>query len=73
MTRIFLLLVGFIMLTIGITFIILYLNILSYENNSINFVNYICSRVECYSSIIGLIIINLTLFLKGDYKHGIYL
>ena len=73
MTRIFLLLVGFIMLTIGITFIILYLNILSYENNSINFVKYICSRVECYSAIIGLIIINLTLFLKGDYKHGIYL
>lgn len=73
MTRIFFFFLGFIFLTLGITFIILYLNILSYEYNFSNFVNYIFARVECYLSIIGLLIINLALFLKGDSKHGIHL
>jgi len=60
-------------MTIGITLTILYLNILSYEYNFLEFVKFIIKRVECYLTIIGLIIINLTLFLKGAKKHGIYL
>ena len=73
MTRIFFFILGFIFLTTGITFIILYLNILSYEYNFLKFVKYIFSRVECNLTFLGLIIINLSIFLKGNNKYGIHL
>lgn len=73
MTRIFFFLIGFLFITIGITFTILYLNILSYEYTFVKFVKFITTRVECYLIIIGLIIVNLSLFLKGAKKYGIHL
>lgn len=73
MTRIFFFLIGFLLLISGITITILYLNILSYEYNFLEYVKFIIKRAECYLSIIGLIIINLTLFYKGGKKYGIYL
>ena len=73
MIRIFFFIVGFILLTIGNTFIILYLNILTLGYNFSFYVNFITRRIECYYTIIGIIIILLTQLKKGDKKHELCL
>ena len=72
MTRIFFFLFGFGLMTIGFIYIILYLNLLTIGYNFIYYVNFIIRRIECYLTIIGLIIMNLSLYIKGD-NNGIYL
>lgn len=71
MTRIFFFILGFLLMTLGFTFIILYFNLL-YAYNFNEYVNFIITRIECYLSLVGLIILNLSLF-KGEKKYGIYL
>ena len=66
--RIFFFLVGFALLTIGNTFLILYLNLLTIGYNFSFYVNFITRRIECYYAPIGFIIIILTLIIKGDKK-----
>lgn len=73
MLRVFFFLMGFAFLVIGLTFIILYLNLMTMGYNFINYVNFICGRVECYYSIIGLIIMILSMTIKGDQKNELYL
>jgi hypothetical protein len=73
MSRIFFFLLGFGLMTIGFVYIILYLNILSIGYNFSYYVNFISRRIECYFSIIGFIILNLSIYLKGAKKHGLYL
>jgi len=60
-------------MTIGFTYIILYLNILSIGYNFSYYVNFISRRIECYFSIIGFIILNLSIYIKGEKKNGLYL
>ena len=72
MTRIFFFLLGFGMMTIGFVYIILYLNLLTIGYNFLDYVNFISKRIECYFSLIGLIIINLSIYIKGD-NYGICL
>ena len=72
MTRIFFFLFGFGLMPIGFIYIILYLNLLTIGYNFIYYVNFIIRRIECYLTIIGLIIMNLSLYIKGD-NNGIYL
>ena len=73
MIRIFFFLVGFALLVIGLVFMILYLNILTIGYNFSFYVNFITRRIECYYTIIGFIIILLTLIIKGEKKHELYL
>ena len=73
MSRIFFFLFGFGLMTIGFVYIILYLNILSIGYNFTYYVNFIFRRVESYFSIIGFIILNLSIYVKGDKKYGLYL
>ena len=73
MSRIFFFLFGFGLMTIGFVYIILYLNILSIGYNFSYYVNFITRRIECYFPIIGFIILNLSIYIKGDRKHGLYL
>lgn len=73
MSRIFFFLFGFGLMTIGFVYIILYLNILSIGYNFSYYVNFISRRIECYFSIIGFIILNLSIYVKGDKKYGLYL
>lgn len=73
MTRIFFFFVGILLIVIGITILCLYLNILSYEYNFFEYVKFIINRVECYLFLIGLIIVNITLFYRGGRRHGIHL
>ena len=71
--RIFFFLVGFALMVIGNTFLILYLNLLTIGYNFVFYVNFIIRRLECYYSIIGLIIIILVLTIKGDKKNELYI
>ncbi len=73
MTRIFFFLFGFGLMTLGFVYLILYLNLISVGYNFLYYVNFILRRVECYFSIIGFIILNLSMYVKGDKKYGLHL
>lgn len=68
MVRVFFFLLGFGLMVIGCSFIILYLNLTTIGYNFLEYVNFIIRRVECYFSIIGFIIMILSITLKGDYR-----
>ena len=73
MSRIFFFLLGFGLMTIGFVYIILYLNILNIGYNFNYYVNFISRRIECYFTIIGFVVLNLSIYIKGDKKYGLYL
>ncbi|CCY27622.1 MAG: hypothetical protein SOT41_05720 [Candidatus Faecisoma sp.] len=67
MARFFFFLVGFGLSLIGFMYIIIYLNLLTMGYNLSEYVNFIIRRIECWNSIIGIIIIVITLIKpKGD-------
>ena len=68
MIRVFFFLLGFGLMVIGCSFIILYLNLTTMGYNFLEYVNFIIRRVECYFSIIGFIITILSIALKGDHR-----
>ncbi len=68
MIRVFFFLLGVGLMVIGCSFIILYLNLTTMGYNFLEYVNFIIRRVECYFSIIGFIIMILSITLKGDYR-----
>lgn len=73
MIRVFFFLLGFGFTVIGFSFIILYLNLTTIGYNFYNYVNFIFRRVECYFSIVGIIIMSLSIFIKGDRKNELYI
>lgn len=73
MVRVFFFLIGFGFTVIGCSFIILYLNLTTMGYNFTNYVNFISRRIECYFSIIGLIMMILSIWIKGDKKYELYL
>ncbi len=73
MLRIFFFLFGFGLMVLGFTYIILYLNLLSTTYNFLEYVKFISSRFECYLIVIGLIILILSLFIKGDDKYELHI
>ncbi len=66
MLRIFLFLLGFGLMVIGSSYIILYLNLMTMGYNFLNYVNFIIRRIECYYSIIGIVLMICSLKIKGD-------
>ena len=73
MTRIFFFLIGFALMVLGFSYVILYLNLLALGYNFSFYVNFIIRRIECYYAVIGFVIMLLTLITKGDKKHELYL
>ena len=73
MVRVFFFLLGFGLMVIGCSFIILYLNLTTIGYNFTNYVNFISRRIECYFSMIGLIVMLLSIWVKGDKKNEFYL
>ena len=73
MLRIFFFLFGFGLMVIGFTYIILYLNLFTIGYNFLEYVNFIFSRVECYFVFVGLIILVLSMFIKGENNYELYL
>ena len=64
MIRFFLFLIGFGFSIIGFMYIILYLNYLTIGYSFIDYLIFISKRVECYFSIIGIILITISIFKK---------
>ena len=73
MTRIFFFLVGFALMVLGLSFIILYLNLLTLGYNLSFYANFITRRIECYYAPIGFIIMLLSLIIKGEKKDELHL
>ena len=73
MTRMFFFLLGFGFMVIGFTYIITYLNLLSMGYGLVDYFEFIISRVECWFSIVGFLLVFLTIFTKGYDKNDIYL
>lgn len=62
---------GYGLTIIGLVYIISYLNFLTIGYNFKFYVNFIIRRIECWYSIIGIIIM-LTIILKGE-KNELYI
>ena len=74
MVRVFFFLFGFGLMVIGLSFIILYLNLMTMGYNFGNYVNFIIREVECYYSIIGLTIMILSITIKRrDIKWNLFM
>jgi len=58
------LLLEIIMTSIGLTFIIIYLNLLVMGYTFVEFLKYIFSRFECISFFVGYILIIITIFYR---------
>ena len=73
MIRVFFFLLGFGLMVIGCSFIILYLNLTTMGYNFLEYVKFISSRFECYLIVIGLIILILSLLIKGEDKYELHI
>lgn len=71
--RIFVFLIGFGLTIIGSMYIISYLNLITIGYNFLEYVNFICSRVECIYALIGIILIMLTIFIPGGNKSELHI
>lgn len=65
MFKIFIFLIGFGFTTIGLVYMILYLNILTFGYNFFDYVNFIIRRIECLNTAIGTILILISFNLGG--------
>lgn len=63
--KIFLFLIGFGLTIIGSMYIISYLNLLSIGYNFLEYVNFISKRIECLNALFGIIIMVISVNLKG--------
>ena len=73
MNRLLLFLVGFGFTVIGFTFIITYLNLTTMGYTFIDYLNFIVRRIECLLAVIGILLVNIALYKKGDKKNDIHL
>ncbi len=73
MMRVLFFLIGFGMIVLGLSFNILYLNLLTIGYSFSFYVHFITRRIECYYTIIGLIIVLITTRQKGDKKNDLYI
>ena len=73
MVRVFFFLLGFGFMVIGCGFFFFFFFFLSFGYNFLNYVNFIVRRFECYFSIIGLIMMILSMTIKGEDKNELYL
>lgn len=72
-TRIFFFLFGFGLMVIGFTYMIMYLNILTIGYSFTEYLSYVFQRYECLLTIIGFIIINISIYAKGRNKNDLHL
>lgn len=56
--------IGYILMVIGLSFMIVYINLLTFGFTFIEYFKYICTRYECYLFLLGLVII-ITLFRRN--------
>lgn len=66
LVKAFLFLFGFGLMVIGFSTLILYINLLSFGYNFKEYVTFILKLPEFYYLIVGFILLNISIFLKGD-------
>lgn len=69
--KIFIFLIGFGLTTIGLVYIIAYLNLLTLGYNFLDYVNFIIRRIECLNTFLGIIIMNISIYIGG--KDELYI
>lgn len=72
LNRLVLFLIGFGLLIIGFTYMIMYLNLIVIGYSFIDYFCFIIKRIECLLSIIGFGLILLAFYGKGD-KYDLYI
>lgn len=74
MKKILFLILGIILSSIGLMFIMLYLNLLTIGYNFVDYVKFIISRLECILFLIGIIMIICSLegkrIVENIHKHS---
>ena len=70
--RIFFFLIGFGLTIIGFVYVISYLNLLTIGYNFLEYVNFIFRRIECLYTLLGLLLIFLSIYLPGG-NYELYL
>lgn len=70
--RFLIFLFGFGLTVIGLSYIIIYLNLMSLGYNFLEYVNFIIRRIECLNLIFGIILMSLSMLIKGG-KNELYL
>lgn len=73
MARIFFFLLGFGLMVIGFTYLITYLNLLTFGCSFSEYLSFISKRLECYFALIGFIMTSTVILLDGRGYHGLYL
>lgn len=73
MTRIFFFLLGFGLMVIGFTYIITYLNLLSFGYSFMEYLFFIAKRLECQFAMIGFLMISILILTDRREYHGLYL
>jgi hypothetical protein len=73
LVRIFFFLVGFGLIVIGFTSIIIFMNFMTVGYTFAEYVNFIIRSNEFIYTIVGFIIINMCIFIKGGSKSEIHL
>ena len=73
MTRVFFFLLGFGMSVIGFMYMMLYLNLMTMEYSFSEYIVFILKRIDCILGLIGLIVVTITIFYKGDNDNVIHI
>lgn len=73
LVRYFFFLLGFGLTVVGFMYIIIYLNLLSIGYNFLQYVKFICSRLECLNALFGIIIMVLVVIMSGGKKNELCL
>lgn len=68
MNRILGIIIGYILMIIGFSYFILYLNLFSFGVSLKNYICFLFTRYECYFFIIGFIMFNYFKYRKGINK-----
>lgn len=70
--KVLIFLIGFGLTVIGCVYIISYLNLLTMGYNFLEYVKFIIRRPECINALIGIILLIISVNMKGD-KHELYI
>ena len=63
---------GFGLTVIGLSYIVIYLNLLSIGYNFLEYVNFIIRRIECLNFVLGVIFMIISTFIGGK-ENELYL
>lgn len=73
MNRVVLFFIGLVMSVIGLSYIIIYLNLLVMDYNFIDYLNYIFTKLECIIFFIGYLLMLLSLYCKRRKKNELHI